>query len=431
MQHTLLVALLSLVNLTFLEPAQENQKVQDFELPGLDGSLYRLSDQEGRIVVLEWTSHLCPSVAKVTETRLMADTRSAVDALVRAHGKSDGSVWWQVDSSWFAPELAGDARDWRGRSGYEGPLLLDSTGEVGRALGVLATPQLVVIGPQGELAYSGPLDSGDEEDGRINHVVETVRAILEGEPAPLESVSLRGCTIKFRRPPGMAARDWGSGQEANDAYRRAALALTDGTSDPIEQLERAFREGLPHPGRVLTDPAFRSLLAESEPRARVRDLLRAHPAQASLAMVAADEPGEPLVLAGRVVDDRGEPIVGAHISIYHTDDAGWYSPGSLSGTNARLFCHLMTDHNGRFRVRTIAPGHYSGFGGPAHIHFKVEADGYFLPAGQRTSLFFEGDPNLSVRSRQKLLDDGYPVLETFPNAEGVPFLVHEVKLHRR
>jgi len=87
------------------------------------------------------------------------------------------------------------------------------------------------------------------------------------------------------------------------------------------------------------------------------------------------EPGEPLVLSGRVVDRTGRPATGIVVYAYHTDRHGIYphAPG-LRGAAARhgaLRGWAMTDAAGRYRFETIRPGSYPGRDVPQHIHMHV------------------------------------------------------------
>jgi protocatechuate 3,4-dioxygenase beta subunit len=70
--------------------------------------------------------------------------------------------------------------------------------------------------------------------------------------------------------------------------------------------------------------------------------------------------GKPLVIRGRVVDVRGNPLPGVSVRVYHADLHGEY--GKYDGT-------LTTGPNGTYEVRTIRPGSYGGYA--AHVHYVV------------------------------------------------------------
>jgi protocatechuate 3,4-dioxygenase beta subunit len=109
----------------------------------------------------------------------------------------------------------------------------------------------------------------------------------------------------------------------------------------------------------------------------------------------ASEPGERLVLTGRVVGADGAPRAGIEIDAYHTDAKGLYRPDG--GTPAwparppRLEGRLSTAADGSYEIDSIRPGPYPGGGNPAHIHFHLRT----ASIDQGETLWFEGDPQLS------------------------------------
>ena len=146
-------------------------------------------------------------------------------------------------------------------------------------------------------------------------------------------------------------------------------------------------------------------------------------------MVAPDEPGEPFVLSGTIRDPEGRPIPRALVSLYQTDDAGWYAPGSTSGGNARLFGRVVTDDAGRWRVRTVLPGYYAdSHGGLRHVHIGFRAAGFRPFEGHRASVYFADDPNLVGANLAEIRGDGCAILERRANAEGVTSVVYPVVL---
>ena len=117
----------------------------------------------------------------------------------------------------------------------------------------------------------------------------------------------------------------------------------------------------------------------------------------------AGEPGEPLIVRGRVVDKDGRtPVAGAVAFAYQTDRDGHYDRPGKNGW--RLKGWARTDADGRFEFVTIRPAAYPGRTVAAHIH--VGLDG---PPGRRYLLrdvLFEGDPLLSAAERERARTDG-------------------------
>lgn len=122
----------------------------------------------------------------------------------------------------------------------------------------------------------------------------------------------------------------------------------------------------------------------------------AEPESSEIRIPPEDEPGEPLVITGRVLrgPDR-EPVAGAKLVAFHTDAEGYYSEGGMDEGQARLCGALRTAGDGSYRIETIRPAHYATGGPPAHVHFVLTlADG----VKRRFTLNFEGDPKLGGRA---------------------------------
>jgi protocatechuate 3,4-dioxygenase beta subunit len=117
-------------------------------------------------------------------------------------------------------------------------------------------------------------------------------------------------------------------------------------------------------------------------------------APSSIVVAARDEPGERLVVTGRVIDGA-KPIVGASVYVFHTDARGRYAP-DRSGPDAeldpRLHGALRTDRQGAYRYATIRPGSYDN--NAAHVHYIVVAPGY---KPRIFDLWFQDDPILVAR----------------------------------
>ncbi len=117
----------------------------------------------------------------------------------------------------------------------------------------------------------------------------------------------------------------------------------------------------------------------------------------SLQIATDDEAGTRMVVEGRVLARDGEtPVAGATVFVFQTDDEGYYSPGGMDESNARLCGLMLTDAEGRYRFESVRPAHYATGGPPAHVHYRV-----WGPETPRQSfnLNFEGDPLLGSRGR--------------------------------
>ena len=92
--------------------------------------------------------------------------------------------------------------------------------------------------------------------------------------------------------------------------------------------------------------------------------------------------GEALEVSGFVLDRSCRPITRALIDVWQADAGGEYD---LKGF--RLRGHLFTDASGRFALRTILPGIYTGR--TRHIHVKVQAPNRPVLT---TQLYFPDEP---------------------------------------
>ena len=121
-------------------------------------------------------------------------------------------------------------------------------------------------------------------------------------------------------------------------------------------------------------------------------------------IVPAGEPGDPLVVSGRVYAPDGEhTVANVIVYAYNTDKGGYYSPDGKVG-HPRLKGYMKTDAEGRFELRTIVPGRYPNMHIPAHVHFNLWGAGY--PVQWTDELRFEGDSYLTDTMKQESLARG-------------------------
>lgn len=130
------------------------------------------------------------------------------------------------------------------------------------------------------------------------------------------------------------------------------------------------------------------------------------PERAMGASICLDGKGTPCEVSGRVSDDRGNPVEGALLDVWQTNDDGYYDvqqPAEQPENNMRG--RFRTGADGRYWFTTVKPLPYSiptdGPVGdlleamgrhamrPAHIHFMVSAPGR---ENLVTHIFVEGDP---------------------------------------
>lgn len=160
---------------------------------------------------------------------------------------------------------------------------------------------------------------------------------------------------------------------------------------------------------------FGVLLAAVESRAQAdpqwlkswNEALQSRPATlASSGRIATeDEPGEPLVILGRIVEPDGTPARGVVVHAYHRDKDGFdFGPGDQATTTWRLQGWVVTDAAGRFKFYTIRPAadHLGREG--AHIHLTIESDEF----GRQWApvVYLADDPLVTAEQRRQSHDAG-------------------------
>ena len=85
---------------------------------------------------------------------------------------------------------------------HQTALLLDSEGKAGRAYGAKNTPNMVVISPEGKIAYEGAIDSKATPNpadipSSTNYVKVALDESLAGKPVTTANTRPYGCGIKY------------------------------------------------------------------------------------------------------------------------------------------------------------------------------------------------------------------------------------------
>ena len=106
--------------------------------------------------------------------------------------------------------------------------------------------------------------------------------------------------------------------------------------------------------------------------------------------------GEIIELTGRVLDDKGNPVPGARLTIWQANTFGRYAhPNDLNPApldpGFEGFATIQAGNDGVYRIRTVKPGPYPV--GPdwmraPHIHFEVQGQFERLI----TQMYFPGEP---------------------------------------
>jgi peroxiredoxin len=167
----------------------------DFTLKDLDGNQVSLSQFKGKIVVLEWFNPGCPFVQYAHDKGPLADMGETK--------VKEGIVWLAINSGAAGKQGAGaDAnKKAAGEWNIKYPILLDETGEVGKAYGAKTTPHMYVIDAEGNLVYRGGLDNAPlgevRGDSHINYVETALAAMAADKPIDTAETQPYGCSVKY------------------------------------------------------------------------------------------------------------------------------------------------------------------------------------------------------------------------------------------
>jgi protocatechuate 3,4-dioxygenase beta subunit len=117
-----------------------------------------------------------------------------------------------------------------------------------------------------------------------------------------------------------------------------------------------------------------------------------------------DEPGEPLLIYGRIIDRKTDrPIKDVSLFLYQTDSTGIYNASGGPDDQARIRGSIQTNETGCFKIKSILPGDYPGQKNSRHLHYVINAKGY---KEIKSILFFKGftTPNITGQGPLLILD---------------------------
>ena len=160
-----------------------------------------LSDFSGSTVVLEWTNHDCPFVAKHYKTGNMQSTQE--------YAKESGAIWLTIISS--APGTQGYVLSDKAneltasRNALPKHVLFDPEGDVGLMYGAKTTPHMYVIDEKGVLRYQGAIDDAGGRGFNFKNLLEAENYVKNAlsEMQSRQAVSTKvskpyGCSVKYK-----------------------------------------------------------------------------------------------------------------------------------------------------------------------------------------------------------------------------------------
>ncbi len=173
------------------------QPAPDFTGTDINGKTIKLSDYQGKIVVLESYNSDCPFCHNQYKT-------GAAQALQKELAEK-GVVWLMVNS--VNPRnpshrTASQAQqEWTDLKMAATAWIDDSTGTIGHLYGMKTTPHVFVVDKTGKVVYVGAMDDQpdpvhDPKTAR-NYVRETVDDLLAGKPIEVAQTKPYGCAVHY------------------------------------------------------------------------------------------------------------------------------------------------------------------------------------------------------------------------------------------
>ena len=178
-----------------------NTKAPNFDAVNSYGQTIQLSDLRGSPVILEWTNHECPYVARHYDENNMQD--------VQKIARAEGIIWLSVisstpgDQGHVSANKANALTDSRGASPAH--VILDESGEVGMLYGAKTTPHMYMIDANGILRYKGAIDdigrgmqffNASFKDAK-NYVSSQLRELVANQSLAINTTIAYGCSVKY------------------------------------------------------------------------------------------------------------------------------------------------------------------------------------------------------------------------------------------
>ena len=200
MKYLLSLLFLFFFNISFASVSTD-LSAPSFELVDSYGENISLSNFKGNTVVLEWTNHDCPYVAKHYATGNMQNTQK--------QAKEEGVVWLTIISSapgtqgYVLPDKANELTSTR--NAEPNHVLFDPEGGVGKMYGAKTTPHMYVIDKKGVLRYQGAIDDAGRRSFWTKNLLEADNYVknalsdLQNKQEVSTKVSKPyGCSVKYK-----------------------------------------------------------------------------------------------------------------------------------------------------------------------------------------------------------------------------------------
>lgn len=179
------------VNADIAAPLEIGKPVPDFKLKDYEGKEHSLAEAKGKIVVISFTSQLCPYSMGAEPVYAQTAEKYA----------DKGVVFYSIDShaTTTHAEIAKYATaDNKTGKKLPYPILKDEDNKYADALGAKQTPEIYIADKEGKLAYHGAIDNMQRptDPGYKNYVAAALDDLLAGKPVAEPNHKAYGCGIK-------------------------------------------------------------------------------------------------------------------------------------------------------------------------------------------------------------------------------------------
>lgn len=178
------------------EVGEPGSMAPSFELKDLDGKTVKLSDFKGKVLVIEWYNPECPFIVKHHKTfptfnNLHEEYKSRDVAFVAINSSAKGKQGHGIEMN---KQKAAEFK-------LPFPVLIDESGEVGKAYGAKTTPHVFVIDADGKIAYNGAVDNNKSPSkaGDKNYVKMALDEVLAKKPVTTAKTDPYGCSVKYAK----------------------------------------------------------------------------------------------------------------------------------------------------------------------------------------------------------------------------------------
>lgn len=196
------------------------QSSPDFNLPGVDGRNWKLSDfAKADVLVIVFTCNHCPTAQAYEERikKLTADYKDKGVAMVAISPNDPCAV--RLDELGYS-DMSDSFEEMKIRAkdrGFKFPYLYDGDKqEVSRVYGPVATPHVFIFDKERKLRYAGRVDDSEKPDRVKSHDTRNaIEALLAGKKVPVEKTRAFGCSIKWSSKRGSVKESFAAWAKEN------------------------------------------------------------------------------------------------------------------------------------------------------------------------------------------------------------------------